>query len=153
MAKQPSHSVLVGAVCVLALVAAQASSASRAGGPPTAAAYRLQANAICSSENRQVSALPSGITLAVYLTDALKIADKAFAQLKQVTPPAELSRLHARVLANIAAGFPIVSGLLGRAKAGELTLAQFEHDKALTANVAEEDALWKQLGATVCANS
>ena len=154
MEGQTPHGPLISAVCALDLVGAPATSASRTGDPArTEAAYRAQANAICSTENREIGALPSGVTLVLYPTDALKIAHRAYAAMTRVAPPSGLAPLSTRVPANIAAGFPIVSRLLDRAKAGQLSLAQFEHDKTLGANVAEEDALWRRLGATVCANS
>jgi hypothetical protein len=59
--------------------------------------------------------------------------------------------LHAEALANIKAGLSVVSALLNRAKAGHLTASQFVNDKALSNNASREQALWKKLGAAVCA--
>lgn len=116
----------------------------------TVAQYRAQANAICVQEDKQLNALPSGLTLATYLPHALTIARAAYTSLSRLSPPASLSGTHADLLANVKAGFPIVSGLLARARAGKLTVAQFEADKSLAANVTRENGLWKKIGAKKC---
>jgi hypothetical protein len=82
--------------------------------------------------------------------DALKITQTAYTALKKLSPPTSLAQLHAEVIANIKAGFPIVDGLLVRAKAGKLTVAQFQSDKALGKNAAAENALWTKIGAKSC---
>jgi len=154
MGRSSSHAVLAAAVCVAAFALGPAVGVVHAAKPePTAGTYRAQANAICKNEEQELTALPSGLTLAVYLQDATAVARKSLTALKHLSPPSELASLHAQVLANIEAGFPIVSRLRVRAQAGKLTLTQFENDKALTRNVAREDGLWKQLGASVCASS
>jgi hypothetical protein len=126
---------------------AGAASGARAS---TVTQYRAEANAICNTDSNQLQKLPSGLTLAAYLTDALKITHTAFTSLQKLSPPASLAKLHAEVIANIRAGFPIVDGLLARAKAGKLTVAQFQSDKALGANAVAESALWTKLGAKDC---
>jgi hypothetical protein len=70
--------------------------------------------------------------------------------LKRVTPPAQLARLHAEVLANIKAGVGLVSVLLDRAKAGGLTAKQFATNHALDENVSQRTALWKKIRVASC---
>jgi hypothetical protein len=141
---RPSAAV-VAAACALTVAAA-----AGAEGISTVAQYRAQADAICAQDQKQLSALPSGLTLAAYLVAALKLTQTAYTSLKKLSPPATLARLHAEMIANIGAGFPIVERLLVRAKAGKLTVAQFQSDKALSKNVAGENALWTQIGAKRC---
>jgi hypothetical protein len=117
---------------------------------PTAAQYRAQANAVCNADQKKLDALPHGITLAVYLEDAIAVTQSSLTALQKLHPPASLATLHAKVVANIRAGFPIVQRLLVRAKAGKLTAAQLGKDPALTANAKNEVSLWKQLGAKDC---
>ncbi|HUY71203.1 MAG TPA: hypothetical protein VMV08_03105 [Gaiellaceae bacterium] len=136
---------VVVAACALALTGAAAGA-----GTSTVAQYRAQADAICAHDQNELSALPSGLTLAAYLVDALKITQTAYTSLKKLSPPSSLAHLHVEVIANIQAGFPIVDGLLIRAKAGKLTVAQFQNDKALGKNAAAENALWTKIGAKSC---
>jgi hypothetical protein len=140
----------VAAVAALVLVLPfAAAAASRSSAPQ----YRAQANAVCAQEQKMLAALPSGITLPQYLVDAVKIAHTSFASLVKLIPPPALSKLHAEVIANIKAGFPIVNALVARAKAGKLTVAQFQNDTALVANSSKENVLWTKLGAKTCASS
>ena len=137
--------VVVAATCALTLA-----GAALGAGMSTVAQYRVQADAICAHDQNELNALPSGLTLAAYLVDALKITQTAYTSLKKLSPPTSLAQLHAAVIANIQAGFPIVDGLLARAKAGKLTVAQFQSDNALGKNAAAENALWTKLGAKSC---
>jgi hypothetical protein len=128
------------------------SAAAGAATAPGVARYRAQANAICASDSKQLSRLPSGLTLAAYIGDALKITRASYASLSRLSPPASLAALHRRVLATEKAGFPVVERLLAKAKAGKLTVTRFEDDKGLNASAAAETKLWKQIGARVCAS-
>jgi hypothetical protein len=140
------HSLTAAAVVAALALPLTALGTERA----TAPQYRAQANAICAKEEKTLQALPSSITLPGYLVEAVKIAHTAFDSLASLVPPPALSRLHAEVIANIEAGFPIVKILVARAKAGKLTIPQFEDYPALVANAAKENALWKKLGANTC---
>ncbi len=136
---------VVAVACALGLAAAAFGAAT-----PTVAGFRAQANAICATDQARLAALPSGLTLSAYLTDALKITRTAYTALEKLSPPGSLAHLEGAVIANIKAGFPIVEQLLARAKAGALTVAQFSKDKALNRNAAAENALWAKLGVKGC---
>ena len=114
---------VVALACALRLAAAGAAVAAA---NPTVAGFRAQANAVCATDQAQLSALPSGLTLAAYLGDALKITRRSYTALAKLSPPSSLAQLDGAVIANIKAGFPIVERLLARAKAGQLTVAQFQ---------------------------
>jgi hypothetical protein len=139
------------AAVLLAVGTASAASALDDGSPPpTAAAYRAQASAICTTANRQSSARPAGLTLSASIAVGLKIARNVYASLSRVTPPSQLARAHAEVLANIKAGLGVVTTLLGRAKAGDLTAKQFVTNHALDENVSRRTALWQKIGVAAC---
>ena len=143
--------MLATGAALLAVGTASATSATHDGSPSlTAAAYRAQANAICTAANRQSNARPAGLTLSASIADGLKIARNVYMSLKRVTPPAQLARLHAEVLANIKAGVGLVSVLLDRAKAGGLTAKQFATNHALDENVSQRTALWKKIRVASC---
>jgi hypothetical protein len=140
-----------GAAALLAVGTASATSATHDGSPPpTAAAYRAQANAICAAADQESNARPAGLTLSAAIADGLKIARNVYASLRRLTPPSELAQLHAEMLANIKTGLGLVSTLLDRAKDGGLTAKQFATNRALVENVSRRTALWKKIRVAAC---
>jgi hypothetical protein len=135
----------IAAVVALALPVAALGAA-----PLTVAQYRAQANTICTNDGKQIDKLSTHLTLPQYLTAAVKISRASYNSLGRLSPPAALATYHAQLIANLESGFPIIDGLLARAKAGKLTIKQFEANKPLQANVVHENALWKKIGATAC---
>jgi hypothetical protein len=137
---------------VLVVVAAAAlAGAAVAAAPPTAVQYRAKANAVCRLDAKRAQAAGHTGNLGLAIQAQLQIAQTSYAQLRKLVPPATLRSLNARVLANIRAGIGIVQGLLAQAKAGTLTAAEFQSTPRLAQNASQEIALWKQLGASVCA--
>jgi hypothetical protein len=138
-----------GLLLVSAFVCAAASQAATP--PLTVSEYRAQANAICTTDNRENAAIPTSGPFATIVEKLLKVVHSATLSLSRLKPPTQLARLHAEVMVSVRQGFVIVSSLLSKVRAGHLTPAQFANDAALTANANHETLLWKRIGAKVCA--
>jgi hypothetical protein len=140
----------LAASLVLVLAAASVAAAAT---PLTAAQYRAKANAICRLDAKRAQGAGHTGNLAEAIQAQLQIAQTSYAQLRKLVPPARLRSLNAQVLANIRAGIGIVQGLLQQAQAGTLTQAEFQSNPQLAQNASTEVALWKKLGASVCAQT
>jgi hypothetical protein len=135
------------AVLVLLSAAVLAGSASAAGPALTASEYRAKANAICTELNNY--APPSG-TLANQFAALLAKARSSLRALEKLEPPSTLAPTHRQVTQLITKGLGTFDSLLARLRSGQLTESHF---RAAVGRVSseKEDALWKKLGAKVCA--
>jgi hypothetical protein len=143
--------LLIPFAVLLVAACAHAADFQAASSPLTVTEYRAQANAICTTDNRQNAAIPTSGPFATSVSKLLKVAQSATLSLSRLKPPTQLARLHAELLASVRQGLVIVSSLLSKVRAGHLTAAQFANDAALTANANHENLLWKKIGAKVCA--
>ena len=144
---------LVGTGLLLGLAAACATiaSAQATGKRLTVAAYRAQANAICSNERGEtMSAYTHSATLPEYFDTEVPIVGKALASLKKLKPPVQLASLHARILTTVTNEFELFTLFQQEVKAGVLTTAQWQQDPQPRQLADQELALWRKVGTKVC---
>jgi hypothetical protein len=132
---------------------ATASPASSTPGQLSAAAYRNRANATCAKEQlASVTRLHTAKGLAQYLAEEVPVLRAALADLTALDPPRALTSLQGQILTTIHGELSVFVALAQRAKAGNLTVAQWQGNTKLAQLDARELALWKQAGATTCAS-
>jgi hypothetical protein len=143
-------------LCVSLLVAVAATATAtlvttaRAAGPTlTANAYRARANTICAQFNKYSP--PATDTEIEQLSLELKTARAGVASIKKLRPPSSLAPLQAQVIKVLDSGFDLYAAKLAQVKAGKLSVSQFSNALDHTTYSAQEVALWKKIGATVCA--
>jgi len=135
------------------LVAAVSGAAASAGRPLTAPEFRVRADTICANEQMSsVARLRGAKSLAQYLSLEVPVLRKAADGLAALTPPHSLASLAAQVVTTVGGELTEIESLARRAAAGNLTEAQWQNDAKLEQLDARELALWKQIGATGCAN-
>jgi len=140
--------VVVSAVVVSALAVIPA---GRSGTPLTVAAYRDKANLICANERSKTMRLVVGIAhLERYLTAEIAVVRSAHDSLKQLAPPAKFAAVHSEIVALLGSEVTYFATLRDQAKAGKLTVPEFQADSRLGVFDGRELALWKKTGAQTC---
>jgi len=147
---------MVGSVTALVLLIACASAATTSAGRDTLTpgAYRNSANTICADERRQTMAfLARAKTLAQYLTSELSVVRSTVASLEKLQPPPTLASLHGKVVATVRGELSEFTTLAKQAKAGRLSLAQWQQNPQLRQLDQRELDLWKKIGAKTCSGA
>jgi hypothetical protein len=140
-------------VVVLALFLVTAAALAASGPALSVSSYRSRANAICARERVEtLSRLHAAKNLAQYLDDEVPVLRSALTALNGLNPPRQLASLDAQVVTTVRGEVTVFTTLAGQAKAGKLTPAQWQRNPTLARLGTHELALWKQIGATTCAN-
>jgi hypothetical protein len=138
---------------VLALFMVPAAAFAASGPALSVSSYRSRANAICARERVEtLSRLHAAKNLAQYLDDEVPVLRSALTALTGLNPPRPLVTLDAQVVTTVRGEVTVFTTLAGQAKAGKLTQAQWQRNPMLARLGTHELALWKQIGATTCAN-
>ena len=138
---------------IVPALSAIAGAALAASGPLSVTSYRSKANAICVRERAEtLSRLHETKNLAQYLTEEVPVLRSALTSLKGLDPPSTLASLAAQIVTTVRGELTEFATLAAQAKAGRLTIAQWQNNRILTRLDAHELALWKQIGAKSCAN-
>jgi hypothetical protein len=134
-------------VCALAVIPAGGSRT-----PLTVTAYRDKANLICTNERGKTMRLVIGIAhLERYLTAQIAVVRSAHDSLEQLAPPAKFASVHSEIVSLLGSEVTYFATLRDQAKAGKLTVPEFQANSRLGVFDGRELALWKKTGAQTCA--
>lgn len=141
------------ALIVLSLAPCAVAPASPRPSAPrvTPAAYRARANAICADLNR--FQIPVRLTFVQGMQAALKKSRAAITALRKLEPPRSLAPLHAEAVRVEARYVEYFASLLAKVQAHTLTPSKMIAALARSADARQAAALWRKLGATVCAET
>ena len=138
---------------VLALFMVTAAALAASGPVLSVSSYRSRANAICAQERVEtLSRLHAAKSLAQYLDEEVPVLRSVVTALNGLNPPRQLASLDAQIVTTVRGEATVFTTLAGQAKAGKLTAAQWQRNPTLARLDAHELAIWKQIGATTCAN-
>ena len=136
----------VTAILTFAALAAGSAQAERPA--LTAPQYRAKANSLCAALNGAPA--PPGTPIH-QLTVELGRARGFLAGLKRLQPPPALAAPNAQVVKVVVGEVAFFASLLGRLETGRLTADEFVARFDRSPLPPREVALWKKLGANVCA--
>ena len=138
---------------VLALLAITAAAVAASGPALSVTSYRSRANAICAQERVEtLSRLNETKNLAQYLAEEVPVLRSTLTSLNGLDPPRALASLAAQIVTTVRGEVTAFTTLAAQAKAGKLTVAQWQRNPTLTRLDSHELALWKEIGAKSCAN-
>ena len=133
-------------VCALAAIPTGGSQT-----PLTVPAYRGKANVICANERAKTMRLVIRIAhLERYINAEIAVVRSAQDSLNQLEPPAKFASVHSKIVSLLGREITYFTTLRDQAKAGKLTVAQFQANSQLGVFDGRELALWKETGAQIC---
>jgi hypothetical protein len=149
--------IAVLAACALGLLSTGCggddSDTGGGGDTLTAAAWRLQADAICTDAKTQLDALgqPTEDDLAGFLQKGLAISIQRADKLAALQPPTELAETQSKAVTLLRDTNARIQSAIDRIGSGTpAAQAITEVDPAITKNGEDLDALAKQAGLSVC---
>jgi len=119
--------------------------------PLTVAQFRTQANAACNNAYKEIAGL-SRSSLAVYIAHALPITRSFQALVARLDEPSVFAAPFAKLISTLTAESAQLQKLYARARAGSLTIPQFQNDETMSALSRTENSLWSKMGVSVCAS-
>ena len=145
------------AATIAAVLAATAATAAPLRGTslsPTA--YRAKASSICRTTYAKAKALPQPTRTRAswirYYKRFLSVGRSELSQLRALDPPASLRANHRRVTRIIAAEIDLIHTMLVKIQRGGDPLAVFRANSARGTKLdGEENAVWRKLGVSACA--
>jgi hypothetical protein len=149
--------VLAAAVAIAVAVAgcggSSSSSTTSASSGMTPTAYRDSVNKLCAAYNASIQALPKDTTSTLQgLTTLAGSAKNALAQIKAVSPPAELTQAVNKWIADLESSEANVTKLLAAFKSGHTARLQSLAAEGTKLN-AQSNAQARSLGLPSCAEN